>query len=448
MKGPESEFRMTGVRHIGGKRIAGIALAACLIGLPASAQWPQFRGPTGQGKAGDVSVPLKWKPDLHIRWKTEIEGLGHSSPVIEGNQIWLTTASTDGKTLGAIGLDRETGKTLRTVTMLTPSHVEEIHAKNSYASTTPVLDDGKLYAHFGTYGAAAIDTATGEVLWRNENLAIEHQGGPGSSPVLFRPAGLLIVTCDGADAQYVAALDIRSGREVWRRLRSAPFRENPITHRAFATPLLIEYQGQHQLISPGADQLHAYDPATGAELWHVRYTGFSTVPCPVFDGEAVLFCTGFFNPQLWAVRPDGKGDVTGTHILWKYETAAPETPSPILWEDQLLIVSDKGLGTALDRKTGRRLANFRLNGNFSASPIDVGEHLLFCSEEGRVRVVKPGPKPRIVESYEFPGRLMASPAVAGQELYFRTDQALYRVEEGPSVTGQPASTANKKREGD
>ncbi len=409
-----------------------LILTALLAPEPVSAaDWPGFRGPGGQGDASGTSkVPVAWDERKNVRWKTELPGKGHSSPVVWGDQVWVTTASPDGKELGAVGLDRQSGAILHNVTMLTPARVEEIHKKNSHASTTPVIEAGRLYAHFGTYGAAAIDTASGKTLWRNTDLEVEHQGGPGSSPRLFE--NLLIVTCDGADHQYVAALDKETGREVWKKDRSAPYRPDRVTHRAFATPLLIEYDGKPQLISPGADQLHAYDPRTGAELWHVRYTGFSTVPCPVFDGQRIYFCTGFFNPELWAVTPDGTGDVTSTKVVWKFKTGIPETPSPILLDGQVYVVSDKGVGTALEAETGKKIATFRLGGNFSASPIASGGYLYFCSEDGKIRVVQPGTKPRIFKNNELPGAIFASPAAIGGELYLRTDRALYRIEEAPA----------------
>jgi outer membrane protein assembly factor BamB len=397
-----------------------------------TAQWTQFRGPMGQGLAIDAEPPLTWSEKKNVRWKTPIPGQGHSSPVIWGNQIWLTTAAADGKKLGVVCVDVETGRITQSVTVFTPDKVEEIHLKNSHASTTPVIEAGKLYVHFGTYGAAAIETSTGSVLWKNEDLQIEHQGGPGSSPVLYKEN--LIVTCDGADRQYVAALDTKTGKERWKRLRSAPLRDNPVTHRAFATPLLIEYQGEPQVICPGADQLHAYHPGTGAEIWHVRYTGFSTVPCPAFDGERVYFCTGYFEPELWAVKPDGQGDVTATHVAWKYKNAVPDTPSPLIYDGRLYTVSDKGVGTCLNAETGKRLATFRLNGSFSASPLLAGGHIFCCSEEGKTRVVLPGDKPKIVENNELPGRIMASPAAIGRSLYLRTDDGLYRIESAESAS--------------
>ncbi|MFO1020814.1 MAG: PQQ-binding-like beta-propeller repeat protein [Planctomycetales bacterium] len=400
-------------------------------------RWPQFRGPTGQGLALDAQPPLEWSETRNITWTTKIPGKGHSSPVIWDDLIWVTTSTPDGKKLSAVGLDRATGKIRHDILLLTPSKIEEIHEKNSHASTTPVLAEGRLYAHFGTYGAACIDTTTGEILWKNEELQIEHQGGPGSSPVLWEK--LLIVTCDGADQQYVAALDVDTGKIKWKRPRSAPYRANRITKRAFATPLLITHDGKPQLISPAADQLHAYHPGTGEELWHVRYTGFSTIPCPSYEDGVIFMCTGFFKPEMAAIKVNGTGNVTDTHLNWRVQKGVPDTPSPIVHQGRVYIVSDKGIGTCIEAKSGKVLWTRRLEGNFSASPLLAGEHLFYCSEEGTTRVLKLGPTPDKGKINKLPGRIMASPAALGKELYIRTTVGLFRVEEGAPAKSSPVA---------
>lgn len=425
-------LRRFGVLGYGRALLIGMALSmgetgAASDGPPGGGDWPQFRGPSGQGEAPDSRPPITWNERKNIVWKTPISGLGHSSPVIWGDQVWVTTASVDGSELGAIGLDVNTGELLHSVTMFRPSEVEEIHQSNSYASPSPVIAEGRLYCHFGRYGTGCLDTSTGDVLWTNDELVIEHQGGPGSSPVLFED--LLIVNCDGADEQYVAALDVETGGIRWRRERSAPFRDNPVTHRAFSTPLLIEYEGRPQLLSAGADQLHAYDPATGKELWHVRYVGFSTVPCPVYRNGIAYFCTGFFEPQLWAVRVDGAGDVTDSHVLWQYGRVVPETPSPLLVEDMIYLVSNTGVGTVLNAATGERESALRLGGNYSASPLYAGGHVYFCNEDGLTKVVEPGQRPRVIASNRLAEGIKASPALRGNALILRTVEALYRIEE-------------------
>lgn len=401
-----------------------MALSAAIV--RGQENWPQFRGPTGQGLAGDRPVPITWGERANVAWKAKLSGRGHSSPVIWGNQVWVTTASADGKALGAICVERDSGKIAHSITIFRPSSPEEIHADNSYASPTPVIEEGRLYVDFGTYGTACLDTNSGDILWKNEDLTIEHQGGPGSSPVLF--GDTLIVHRDGADRQYVAALDKTTGQVRWRQVRSAPFRQDPITHRAFASPLLVEHDGRTLLLSPAADQAHAYDAATGEELWHFRYTGFSNVPTPVAADGVGYFCTGFFTPEIVAVRFGGSGDVTSSHVLWRYKAQIPDVPSPILVDGRLYFVSNKGVLTCLDAATGKRLSVLRLGGNYNASPVFAAGHLYFCNREGLTKVVAVGDAPKIVATNKLDGPIMASPAVADGAIYIRTEESLYRIE--------------------
>jgi len=399
-----------------------------------SARWPQFRGPTGQGLALDSHPPKTWDAGKNIRWKTDLPGLGHSSPVIWDNQIWMTTSSLDGKELSLIGLDRSDGKLLHQIPLFSIGSVVEIHNKNSHASPTPVVAEGRVYAHFGTNGTAAVDTSDGTILWKSEELKIEHSGGPGSSPVLWQD--LLIVTCDGADLQYVAALECATGKVRWKRARSAPYRPDPITHRAFATPLLIESEGKPQLISPAADQLHSYHPATGEELWHVRYPGFSPVPCPAYTEGTIFMCTGYFGPELAAVKVNGTGDVTKSHVTWHIKKGTPENPSPLAHDGRVYVVSDKGIASCFAGATGKQLWNRRLGGNFSASPILAGDHIYYCSEQGETHVLKLDHlkldfAPKSAQVSRLPGHIMASPAVIGKTLYIRTNLTLYCIEESP-----------------
>ena len=425
---PIRTLEATGARRQARALIAAIAISLLLSNFSRASNWPQFRGPTGQGIADETPVPTSWNERKNVVWKTPIDGRGHSSPVVWENQVWLTTAAPDGKRIGAIGLDRTTGDVIRTVYVFDPPSVERIHTDNTYASPTPVIREERLYVDYGTYGTACIDIRTGTVLWRNEDLQIEHQGGPGSSPVLFEDT--LIVHRDGADHQYVAALDVETGKVRWRRDRSAPFRENPITHRAFATPLLYEHDGRTLLISPAADQCHAYDAASGEELWHVRYTGFSNVPCPVAAGDHVYVCTGFFSPLLVDVRLGGQGDVTKSHVEWEYKAQIPDVSSPILVDGRIYFVSTKGVLSCVDAASGERVYIKRLGGNYSASPLYAGGHLYFCNKEGQTRVVLPGDDPEIVASNKLDAGIHASPIAVDGALYIRTETHLYRIEEG------------------
>ncbi|MBX3439009.1 MAG: PQQ-like beta-propeller repeat protein, partial [Planctomycetaceae bacterium] len=240
---------------------------------------------------------------------------------------------------------------------------------------------------------------------------------------------LLIINCDGADAQYVVALDTRSGQERWRRVRSAPLRDDPIVKRAFSTPLLVDYDGRTQLISSGADQVHGYDPATGDELWHARYEGFSTVPAPAARDGVAYVATGFYSPKILAIRLGGQGNITDSHVKWSYDKAVPETPSPIVIEDRVFFCSNPGIATAVDVTTGERVWTKRLGGNYSASPITDGRHLYFCSEAGMTQVVSLGKRLQIVATNKLLGHIKSSPAVSGDALFLRTDRALYRIED-------------------
>jgi outer membrane protein assembly factor BamB len=413
-------------------------LTIAIVGMAPVAHagnWPQFRGPTGQGLAEDAAVPTTWDEETNILWMRPLNGHGHSSPVVWGNQVWVATASSDGRQLGAQCVDLATGELVREEIIFEPNEVEIIHHDNTYASPTPVIEEGRLYVDFGTYGAACLDTATGELLWENTDLAIDHQGGPGSSPVLF--GDTLIVHRDGADKQYVAALDKQTGEIRWQRDRSAPYRPDPVTKRAFATPLLYEHEGRTLLISPAADQCHAYDAATGDELWHVRFIGYSTVPCPVAEGDHIYFCTGYYNPKLLAVRLGGKGNVTDTHVTWEYKAQVPEVPSPLVAEGRVYFISDGGVLTTLDALTGERIKVLRIGGNFDASPLWAGGHLYCCSREGLTTVVSTTGEPAVVSANKLADGIRASPAVVDGTLLIRTEKALYRIADPAQRSPEP-----------
>ncbi len=390
--------------------------------------WPEFRGPGGQGSSTATGLPLEWSEKNNVRWKTPVPGRGWSSPVIAGGRIWLTTSIDAGgkasaRSLHLLSFDEGTGEQSRDIPVFEFDETGKQHAKNSYASPTPILDSdsGLIFVHFGVLGTAAVRAASGEVVWKTMLPAYEHVHGGGGSPVVWHD--LLIVACDGVDTQYVVALEKTTGEVRWRKVR-------PRGNMAFATPLVIEVNGKSQLVAPSAHRTIAYDPATGKELWSVEYgDGFSNVPRPVFAHGFVYLCTGFYKPQLLAVRPDGEGNVTQTHVAWRAERGIPLTPSPIVVGSEIYIVSDNGILSCLDALTGKLNYQERLGSNFSASPTFADGRLYWQSEEGETIVIAPGREFRKLASNPVDGLTYASLAVSGHSFFLRSSTHLYRISE-------------------
>ena len=404
--------------------LAATCFSAAVKGVD---EWPQFRGPDGQGHTAAVGLPLAWSETENVLWKTPIAGRGWSSPIVSGGDVWVTTGLDDERSLRAVSVDLETGKVTRDVEVLRCDSLPSINGKNSYASPTPIIEAGRLYAHFGTMGTACLDTASGRVLWSNRELTLDHKEGPGSSPVLC--GDLLIVACDGIDVQYVAALDKHTGKVAWRRERPGPHNPIPDFRKAYCTPLLIEVAGRQELISPGANRVVAYDPETGSELWKVQYAGFSNVPRPVLAGDLLLVDTGYMKPQLWAIRPGGSGDVTGSNVAWRCARHAPANPSPVAVGNEAYMVSDAGIATCLNAATGKVIWQERLGGNYSASPLAGDGRIYFSSEEGVTTVIAASREFQRLASNPLSGRILASLAVAGRSLILRSDSHLYRIEQ-------------------
>ena len=393
-------------------------MAALLVLFLALAQdWPQFRGPTGQGVSEERNLPLIWSETKNVRWKVAIPGRGWSSPVIEGERIWLTTATEEGRSLRAIAVDVSTGAIQQNVEVFRLKSPHLMNQKNSFASPTPVLDGDRVYVHFGAYGTACL-TQSGEIVWKTKLEYDNGQHGPGGSPIIYDD--LLIVSCDGIESQYVVALDKTTGKVRWKKTREG--------YQAYTTPLVLNLPGGDQVISPGAFQAIAYEPRTGKEIWRVKYgEGFSNVPRPVFGHGLVFICTGFQEPSLLAVRPDGRGDVTKSNIAWKLSRAIPRTPSPLLVGDELYIVTDNGVATCIDAKTGEELWRARLDGNYSASPIYADGRIYFLSEEGVSIVIAPGRQLKHLATNQLEGPTLASMAVSHNSLFIRSATHLYRI---------------------
>jgi outer membrane protein assembly factor BamB len=382
-------------------------------------EWPQFRGPSGQGHSAEAGLPIAWSESQNVVWKTPVPGRGWSSPVVAGGRVWVTTSVNEkGASLRVVAFDVASGREAVNVEVFRLRSADLTNPKNSHASPTPIVEGDRVYVHFGAEGTAALSTS-GEIVWK-ARFQYESQHGNGGSPVLY--GDLLIFSCDGSDNAFVVALDKRTGKVRWRTWRRDP------VDQAYSTPLVIRVGDRDQLVSVGAYRAAAYDPQTGKEIWRVSYAdGFSNVPRPVFGHGLVYIATGFQQPSLLAVRADGAGDVTKTHIAWTLKRGAPLTPSPLLVGDELFIVNDGGIASCLDAKTGATHWVQRLGGAFSASPVFADGRIYFLSEEGMSAVLAPGKEFRKLAESTLDGAILASMAVSERSIFIRTNSHLYRL---------------------
>jgi hypothetical protein len=432
-------------------RVLSIPFFAVLLSsLAPAAEWPQWRGPDGQGHSSETGLPVTWGETENIAWKTDLPGRGWSSPVIDGAQIWITTAiETEAKPediarrlqantgdqpltllekvdLRALCVDRATGKLLQNILLLTVREPQWVHKQNSYASPSPILDHGKLYANFGSFGSACLDTRRGKLLWTNTDpqLAVMHENGPGGSPVLWQ--NKLIFHLDGSDRQFAAALDGSTGKLLWKSDRSGEMNDSPQQKKSYSTPLLLDLHGRMQLASPAANWLYLLNPATGAEVAKVPYghLGFSLSARPVFGHGMLFLSTGAGKKEMMGI----KLDAAEPEVVWRYKKGVPLVPSPLLVGDELYFVDDGGFLSCLDARTGEEHYRERLGGNFSASPTFADGRIYLSGREGTTYVIAPGPKFSLLAKNTLPGQVFASLAIADHALFLRTDQGLYRLQ--------------------
>ncbi|MBM3824807.1 MAG: PQQ-like beta-propeller repeat protein [Verrucomicrobia bacterium] len=407
-------------------RVALSALAYLLVLTLGAHDWPEFRGPTGQGHSPAKDVPIRWSRTENVAWKSAIPGAGWSSPVLVNSRLYLTTATSreaaKGLKLIALCLDARDGALLWSTNVFSPEDGSSLHRKNSYASPTPLVRDGRLYVHFGHLGTACLDLE-GRVLWRQTSIQYPSMHGNGGSPVLAGER--LIFSCDGMTNPVVVALDRRTGEVQWKTPRD---NESVPRKFSFSTPLLITNGGREELISPGSGGTYAYDPATGRALWKVSTgAGFSVVPRPVFAHGLLFVNTDYDFPKLFAIRPGGEGDVTSTHLAWQTGRGAPSTPSALVVGSELYFVSDAGIATCADAKTGTVHWNERLGGAFSASPVFADGRIYFQNEEGVGYVLKAGKMFEPLSKNELGERTLASYAVGDGALFIRGAEHLFRI---------------------
>lgn len=395
-------------------------LAICALG---SGDWPQFRGPNSDGHAAGPATPIQWSDTKNVAWKVQVPGLGWSSPVVNDGKVFLTTAvpTGDGLSLRAMAFDVGTGKVIWDREVLSVDKAPAIHAKNSHASPTPIVRDGAIFVHFGTLGTARLAAADGDIQWTTKELVYAPVHGSGGSPVL--EDGKLFVVCDGSSQPFVAAIDAESGKLAWKTPRSVEAR---VSH-SFATPALAKVEGKTQVLAPGPNHLAAYDPGSGVELWRVQAPGWSVVPQPVIGHGLVIYNHDYDHPELIAVRLGGAGDVTESHIAWRLQRGAPSSPSPLLVDDELYFVSDNGIASCVNVRTGERHWSERLGGNYSASPIFANDKILFLNEDGLATWIESGQQFKLSGTNEVPGRTFATPAFSDGAMFLRTDEHLYKI---------------------
>lgn len=419
-------------------------LVASLVAVSSAfaAEWPEFRGPNGDGHAAETAeseqLPTTWSETENIFWKTAIPLEGWSTPVVADGEMWLTTATEDGTDYYLIGINTADGAIFYNERLFHSDNPEPLgNNVNRYASPSCAIRDGRLYVHFGSYGTACLDTKTREIVWERTDLECRHYRGPGSSVYLYED--LVILTFDGVDQQYLAALKQSTGETVWRTDRSTvwtdldengqPLRDGD-ARKAFSTPVLATVGGFEQLISPGASACYAYDPRTGEELWNVTNQSHTPSTRPVIHGDLAIMATGYGQTELRAIRLGGRGDVTDTHVAWSVTgTHVPDTPSPIVVGDYVYTISNKGMLSCFHAPTGEMEYSEKLGGNFVASPIHAGGRLYIANVQGDTTVVTPGREFQPLATNELEEGLMASPVAVGKALYLRTKTHVYRIEE-------------------
>ena len=405
-----------------------ITVASCLV-IEANEQWSQFRGHYGNGIIKSTSAPINWSENTNIDWKTPIHDRGWSSPVIWNDQIWMTTATKDGNKMYAICVNKLSGKIEHDIHVFDVKSPQAITNENTYASPTPVVEEGRVYVHFGTYGTACISTKDGQILWKRRDLNCDHEigAGPASSPFIYN--NFLIFNVDGRDVQYVIALNKETGETAWKTNRSVDFSDVQVNQRkAYGTPFIIPRGNSNQMVSIGAKGVYSYDPENGKELWKAEHRGWSIAPRPVYGEGLVFTMIDRDRPEMWAINPNGSGDITETHIEWKETKRMPPRASPIIIKGLLFVVDRNGYISCIEAKTGKSIWQKRMKGRFSASPILANNLIYFFNEVTVCTIIKPTRELEIVaENKLSEDKLMATPAFDENSIYIRTEKKLTRI---------------------
>jgi outer membrane protein assembly factor BamB len=397
--------------------------------------WTHFRGSNLNGIAAAEKIPLKLDESV-IRWKTEIHDKGYSSPVVYKDQIWVTTAKSEGKELYAVCIDFKNGKIVYDIKVFTPGEVERKNSVNTYATPTPCIEKGFVYVHYGNMGTACINTANGSIVWQRTDLKFKNVHGPASSPIIYK--NLLILHFEGSDFRYIVALDKTNGKLVWRSDRPAEPYE-PLTavgKLAYITPIIINVKGQDMLISNGSAVCQAFDPNTGKEIWRVVDGAETTIAMPFTEKGVLFWYTGYVLnsagakiTDLLAVNPDGKGDITGTNIIWKKkdESSSNQMLSPVIKDGLIYTVTTMNIMMCVDAATGEEVWTKHVTSSYNASPLFINGCIWFFSVKGEILVLKAGRIYEVVAQNQMDSGIWATPAVLRNSMILRTQNYLYRI---------------------
>lgn len=393
--------------------------------------WPEFRGPTAQGHSLATGLPVEWGAEKNVLWRSELPGLGWSSPVVANGKIFVTTATginggdpAVAASMRVLAVDATTGKVVWDTEVFQQRDAEalKMHKKNSQASPSVVYEQGMIYAHFGHHGTACVDE-TGKLMWTNREHTGKPVHGTGGSPVVVDD--LLIFNNDADVNPAVVAVEKTTGKTRWRVVRPDTVAKNKFS---FGTPLVIEVDGQRQVITTGSGVVQALNPADGSEIWHVLYgQGYSVVPRPLYAHGLVFLSSGYNQPVAYAIKPTGKGDVTATHVAWTADKRVPHNPSMLVVGDELYMLDDKGLMSCRDARSNVIHYEERLLGPSSASLLHAEGRIYAIDELGASAVVKPGKTLEVIARSELKEKTLASMAVCDNDLLIRTEKALYRI---------------------
>ena len=410
----------------------------CLQSIAISQQsnWTQFRGTNLNGISNDTNVPVSWNDSVNVAWKAKLNGKGWSSPVIFGDQIWLTTATEDGKKMFTVCTSLKSGKELFNIKLFEPDKTYAKHDINTYATPTPCIEKGFVYLHFGTYGTACVRTSDGIIVWKRTDLNCDHVQGPGSSPIIYK--NLLILHIEGVDVQFIVGLDKRTGKTVWQteRPKECYDKLDRIGRKAYITPIIVNVKGKDLLISNGSAACIAYDPETGNEVWRVVQGEDSTISSPFSENGIVYFFTGFVTSaegeqyaEMMAVDPAGSGDITKTHVLWRFKSPILQLLTPLIKDDLIYTIDSKNYLFCIDTKTGRTVYTKKLTGRYNSSPVYANGNIYFTSTIGETLIIKEGRSLQIVKRNRIKGEVFATPAISNNSIIIRTDNWLYCIKD-------------------